>query len=582
VRPTREGRHSPFRPGLVFRGIGVDPEVPTEDPPDPTDRAADGLAYVPFLPPPEAGAAEDLNLSFGTCSDGGGDRPVTNPTKANDGDILTYAGRNSFFNGGGTKTWWLESDLGSALEVDDIVIRGGFGNAGENDPPWLIEHSDDGSAWTTAAGSYVRDDTTNPRTATLTLTSAQTKRYWRIGQTITSAGLIYPLQVNTWQINGPATASDPTNVLWVDAPLTIDGDDATYEYADEDAITATSGPFWRGTLDDTFLIASLLAEVGFESAGSVTVLIQAGNESDYSDAATITSTTLTATGSYTADTVTASWVPTDVYQYWQLVLSTAAQGVHVFEVSLLDPPTFTGAHEDLTGRDVADQHPADAVTYDNTVSGLTADDVQAAIDELAAGSSSGPDVSLVEVAAAGATETVDVSVARTYDLTLTDDLTLTLSGAVDNEAHYVVVAFRQDGTGGWTVTHPGSVVWLGGSEPTIDADPAAVTWVTYLSLDGGTVWYGFPTGGGVGTTDHDSLTGVSANDHHNQAHALTGSDHTLSGLTEGHVYTATSATTAAFQALTVSSHWEVVMTGTGAGLEPVTNDEEDDWLYAEV
>ncbi len=47
---------------------------------------------------------------------------------------------------------------------------------------------------------------------------------------------------------------------------------------------------------------------------------------------------------------------------------------------------------------------------------------------------------------------------------------------------------------------------------------------------------------------HANLTGVTANQHHAQAHALTGADHTLSGLTTGHVYTATGATTAAFQA----------------------------------
>lgn len=44
-------------------------------------------------------------------------------------------------------------------------------------------------------------------------------------------------------------------------------------------------------------------------------------------------------------------------------------------------PTSHGA---LGGRSASDQHPADAVTYDNVTSGLTADDVQAAIDELAA------------------------------------------------------------------------------------------------------------------------------------------------------------------------------------------------------
>jgi hypothetical protein len=53
---------------------------------------------------------------------------------------------------------------------------------------------------------------------------------------------------------------------------------------------------------------------------------------------------------------------------------------------------------------------------------------------------------------------------------------------------------------------------------------------------------------GSGTVAHSATTGRTANDHHAQAHSLTGADHTLSGLTTGHVLTATSPTAAAFQA----------------------------------
>jgi hypothetical protein len=53
---------------------------------------------------------------------------------------------------------------------------------------------------------------------------------------------------------------------------------------------------------------------------------------------------------------------------------------------------------------------------------------------------------------------------------------------------------------------------------------------------------------GSGTVAHSATTGRTANDHHAQAHSLTGTDHTLSGLTTGHVLTATSPTAAAFQA----------------------------------
>jgi hypothetical protein len=51
--------------------------------------------------------------------------------------------------------------------------------------------------------------------------------------------------------------------------------------------------------------------------------------------------------------------------------------------------------------------------------------------------------------------------------------------------------------------------------------------------------------GGPGQS-HDSLTDVSADDHHNQSHVLDGGDHTVSGLTAGHALRATGATTFAF------------------------------------
>lgn len=50
------------------------------------------------------------------------------------------------------------------------------------------------------------------------------------------------------------------------------------------------------------------------------------------------------------------------------------------------------------------------------------------------------------------------------------------------------------------------------------------------------------------TISHASLTGVSANQHHNQQHALTGGDHTATGLTSGWFLKATSPTSFAFGA----------------------------------
>lgn len=111
------------------------------------------------------------------------------------------------------------------------------------------------------------------------------------------------------------------------------------------------------------------------------------------------------------------------------------------------------------------------------------------------GSGNSNDTSYVEVAATGATETVDVSVARTYDLTLDANCTLTLSGAVNNEAWFLTLMLRQDGTGSRLVTWPGSVVWPGGTTPTLATAANSVDVFELFSVDGGTTWFGFPTGG---------------------------------------------------------------------------------------
>ena len=89
---------------------------------------------MPFLPPPDTGPGAGPQPAFGTDYDGGGSRPVVDPTYANDGNTVdTGRAYASFYNGGGTKTWWLEADLGSATRRGRNRLRGGCGNAGEND-----------------------------------------------------------------------------------------------------------------------------------------------------------------------------------------------------------------------------------------------------------------------------------------------------------------------------------------------------------------------------------------------------------------------------------------------------------------
>lgn len=63
---------------------------------------------------------------------------------------------------------------------------------------------------------------------------------------------------------------------------------------------------------------------------------------------------------------------------------------------------------------------------------------------------------------------------------------------------------------------------------------------------------------------HTSLSAVGTDDHHAQAHVITGADHTMSGLTIGHVLTATSSTAAAFQAASGGDDSRILMKNLGS------------------
>ena len=80
------------------------------------------------------------------------------------------------------------------------------------------------------------------------------------------------------------------------------------------------------------------------------------------------------------------------YAFYELVhVSGGGLDREFYEIRVYSAVTSGGVtdHPALTGRDEPEQHPADAVSYDNGTSGLTADDVQAAIDEVVAAGGSG-------------------------------------------------------------------------------------------------------------------------------------------------------------------------------------------------
>ena len=88
MRPTREGRVSPSRQGLVYKGIGIDPDVPTTDPAPPTDFASGASAFVPFA---SIGTVAIAQSKTGVQFGGGSPITVTLDAAPTIGNVLVLA-----------------------------------------------------------------------------------------------------------------------------------------------------------------------------------------------------------------------------------------------------------------------------------------------------------------------------------------------------------------------------------------------------------------------------------------------------------------------------------------------------------
>jgi hypothetical protein len=144
------------------------------------------------------------------------------------------------------------------------------------------------------------------------------------------------------------------------------------------------------------------------------------------------------------------------------------------------------------------------------------------------------------IAALGATHTLDLANGNAFDATLTANCTLTFAGATAGTLCSFLLRLHQDGTGGWVTTWPGSVVWPGGSAPTVDTTLSTLSEFVFETIDGGTTWEGHPVGGGgaalgtaiplieSGTGAAGTATAASHEDHVHPAAAdvdLAASDH---------------------------------------------------------
>lgn len=108
-----------------------------------------------------------------------------------------------------------------------------------------------------------------------------------------------------------------------------------------------------------------------------------------------------------------------------------------------------------------------------------------------AGTVAGGDVGRVvsTVAAAGTTETLAGDTYNIHDITLDENVTFTFTTSA-TVAQFTLI-LRQDGSGGNSVTWPGSVKWHSLTAPTILTTASAVHVLEFLTVNSGTTWRGF-------------------------------------------------------------------------------------------
>jgi len=64
----------------------------------------------------------------------------------------------------------------------------------------------------------------------------------------------------------------------------------------------------------------------------------------------------------------------------------------------------------------------------------------------------------------------------------------------DGKACSFTLILTQDGSGSRAVTWPGSVQWASSTAPTLSSGAADVDIFAFLTVDGGTTWFGFTAG----------------------------------------------------------------------------------------
>ncbi|MGF1477781.1 MAG: hypothetical protein ACFB6S_19720 [Geminicoccaceae bacterium] len=88
---------------------------------------------------------------------------------------------------------------------------------------------------------------------------------------------------------------------------------------------------------------------------------------------------------------------------------------------------------------------------------------------------------------------LDLETGNVFEAVLTEDLaTLSfVNPPAAGRAGTATLILKQDGTGGRTVTWPGTVKWSNSSAPALTTTADAIDVLTFVTRDGGSTWFGF-------------------------------------------------------------------------------------------
>ena len=152
----------------------------------------------------------------------------------------------------------------------------------------------------------------------------------------------------------------------------------------------------------------------------------------------------------------------------------------------------SGAYADLAGTPAGYTLPVASLTV---LGGVKVDGTTVTIAGgviSAAGGGGATSVPVTTVAASGTTQTLaaPASGSKAYDITLTGDCTLTLSGGTAGQQQTITAYLRQGGTGGRAVVLPAGVRWPSGVIPTPGTAAGGIDVFVFTTPDAGATWFG--------------------------------------------------------------------------------------------